>query len=228
MSNKIIGVTPRINKSDTNTFIRIHRNYIDRLIQVGLNPIIITPQSDLSIILPLCSGFLVVGGDDFNPEIYHENNLLELSKDIDDEMDALDKDILDYAIKTKLPLLGICRGHQALTALMGYPLHQDIEHDNLEHPCDGKFHQVTKVTNFGLATRLPDQFVTNTFHHQATKDLPNGFEILFKNHDVIEAIEHTTLPLVGIQWHPERMDSNESKIIFEYFKELVDKNEQNN
>ena len=221
MNKKIIGVTPRINRTETNTFIRVNRNYIDKLTEIGLVPFIITPGSDLNTILPLCDGFLVIGGDDFNPTIYGETNDEGLSKEIDDELDKLDKEIIEYAVSKKLPILGICRGHQALSAVFGKALYQDFATAGLEHPHEGIYHEVTKVNNVGIAKLLPDKFTTNTYHHQSTKELAEGFVVLYKNHDVIEAIEHETLPIVGLQWHPERMDTNESEIIFNYFKDKV-------
>lgn len=227
MANKIIGVTPRINKTETNTFLRVHRNYIDKLIQNGLTPIILTPNSNLDAVMPLCSGFLVIGGDDFDPAMYGENNDLNLSKDIDHEMDELDYKIINYAIVNQVPLLGICRGHQALAAVLGKKLYQDLDHCHLLHPHDGIYHEVTKVTNFGLATKLPDKFISNTYHHQAINEVPLGFVVLYQNHDVIEAIEHTVLPIIGIQWHPERMDTEESRVIFNYFYNKVCAYEQN-
>lgn len=220
MKNIIIGVTPRINHSDNNTFVRVHRNYIDRLTKIGLIPIIITPGSNYKEILEFCDGFLVIGGDDYNPVMYGDTNDLGLSKDINDEMDKLDQDIILYAVEKEKPVLGICRSHQGFSAVFGKALYQDIESAGLNHPVTDKLHEVTKVTNIGVAKLLPDKFTTNTFHHQATKDLPEGFAVLFKNHDVVEAIEHTTLPLLGIQWHPERMETKESDIIFNYFKDM--------
>lgn len=220
MKNIIIGVTPRINNSDNNTFVRVHRNYIDRLTKIGLIPIIITPGSNYKKILEFCDGFLVIGGDDYNPVMYGDTNDLGLSKEINDEMDKLDQDIILYAVEKEKPVLGICRGHQGFSAVFGKALYQDIESAGLNHPVTDKLHEVTKVTNIGVAKLLPDKFTTNTFHHQATKDLPKGFAVLFKNHDVVEAIEHTNLPLLGIQWHPERMETKESDIIFNYFKDM--------
>ena len=220
MKNIIIGVTPRINHSDNNTFVRVHRNYIDRLTKIGLIPIIITPGSNYKKILEFCDGFLVIGGDDYNPVMYGDTNDLGLSKEINDEMDKLDQDIILYAVEKEKPVLGICRGHQGFSAVFGKALYQDIESAGLNHPVTDKLHEVTKVTNIGVAKLLPYKFTTNTFHHQATKDLPKGFAVLFKNHDVVEAIEHTTLPLLGIQWHPERMETKESDIIFNYFKDM--------
>ena len=221
MNKKIIGITPRINHTETNTFIRVNRNYIDKLTSIDLVPFIITPGSDLSTILPLCDGFLVIGGDDFNPVMYGENNEAKLSKEIDDEMDQLDKEIIEYAVSKKLPILGICRGHQALSAVFGKALYQDFASSGLEHPHEDIYHEVTKVNNIGVAKLLPDKFISNTYHHQSIKDLAEGFVVLYKNHDVIEAVEHTTLPIVGFQWHPERMNTPESDIIFNYFKEKV-------
>lgn len=220
MKQLIIGVTPRINKNETNSFIRVNRNYIDRLTSLNMIPIILTPGSNLDLVLPLCDGFLIIGGDDYNPTLYNETNENNLSKDIDDEIDAIDIKVINYAVNNEKPILGICRGHQALSAVFGYKLYQDIEKANLIHPVCDKLHEVTKVNNFGLATLLPDSFITNTFHHQATKTLSNDFVVLFKNHDVIEAVQHKTLPIIGIQWHPERMNTKESDIIFNYYKGL--------
>jgi len=230
MTNLIIGVTPRISKINDQDAIKVNRNYIDKLTKIGLNPIIICPNTNLDLILPICSGFLIIGGDDYDPSMYGQTNELGLSKGIDKEMDNLDKMILSFAKEHKVPVFGICRGHQAMSAVFGKALYQDIEQSKLSHPTNGKFHEVTKVNNVLLATRLPQSFITNTFHHQATKDLPNDFIILYKNHDVIEAIEHKSLPFISTQWHPERMDTKESDIIFSYFFELVEtyaKNKEN-
>ena len=163
----------------------------------------------------------IIDLDNGSQPMYNENNDQNESKEINPEMDKLDTDILNYATKNKIPVMGICRGHQAMSACFGKALYQDIESNHLEHPHDGIYHEVTKVNNFGLGKELPDKFITNTYHHQATKDLPDGFVVLYKNHEVIEAIEHETLPIIATQWHPERMDTKESDIIFNYFKKLI-------
>ena len=92
---------------------------------------------------------------------------------------------------------------------------------NLDNPHEGIYHNVTKVENFGIAKLLPDEFKVNTYHHQCPKDLPKGFKKLFVNYDIIEMIEHESLPILATQWHPERIDSNESRIIMKYFFDLL-------
>lgn len=169
----------------------------------------------------MCDGFIIIGGDDINPKFYNENNDNNLSKGIEEITDSIDQKILNYAISHHIPTLGICRGIQAMAAFMNGSLYQDIYFANLNHPQENKKHYVTKVSNTKLTSLLPESFLVNSYHHQSVKDLPDGFITTFVNQDVIEAIEHQTLPLIGIQWHPERFYTNESKIIFDYFFNLI-------
>ena len=41
------------------------------------------------------------------------------------------------------------------------------------------------------------------------------------HNDIIEGIIHHALPIIGVQWHPERFDTIESKTIFDYFAGLI-------
>lgn len=222
MNKKIIGITPRYYLNDEGKkFLRVSQFYLDYLNQQDVISIILTPKEDLKQILDLCDGFLILGGDDMDPTLYGENNDLGLSKLIDPVIDIIDEQVIKYAVETKKPMLGICRGIQSIVAFLGGSLYQDIDHFNLNHPHEGIYHNVTKVENFGIAKLLPDEFKVNTYHHQCPKDLPKGFKKLYVNHDIIEMIEHESLPILATQWHPERIDSNESKIIMKYFFDLL-------
>lgn len=222
MKNLIVGVTARIHDEETNTYVRVHKQYLDNLTNRGMTPIIICPHLHESI-LPLCDGFLVIGGDDIDPTLYGENNNDNLSKDIRPYLDELDTAVIKYAMANQKPILGICRGIQSLSAVNGKKLYQDIPTANLNHPHEGKYHMVKKVASAPLSDKLPDEYQVNTFHHQCVKELPEGFVVTFKNGDVIEAIEHTTLPYFGFQWHPERLNDNQTDIIFNHFKECIEK-----
>lgn len=229
MNQKFIGVSPRFNIDSTSgqRFIKINMDYIKQIVSYNYTPLILFDCEDFENNLKLCSGFLILGGNDINPIYFNENNNLELSKGIDEITDELDRRIITFAKENKVPTLGICRGHQALAAFLGGSLHQDINHANLNHPENEKKHYVTKVANTNLTNLLPDNFLVNTFHHQAVNLLPEGFITTLMNGDVIEAIEHKDLPLIGVQWHPERYYTNESKIIFDYFYDQVKIFEQN-
>ena len=230
MKKLIIGLSPRFSTSDNleYQYVRINKDYIKQVTSRDAICLILVEGPTLKDTLKMCDGFIVIGGNDIDPKYYGETNQEGLSKNIDPIMDEIDKEILEYATKHHIPTLGICRGVQAMAAFMGGTLHQDIKSSNLCHPSEDKKHFVTKVNDTKLTSLLPDSFLVNTYHHQAVKDAPDGFTITYVNHDVIEAMEHTTLPFVGVQWHPERYYTEESKIIFDYFFDLVKHNGKHN
>ena len=60
----------------------------------------------------------------------------------------------------------------------------------------------------GKAVLGVDSLGVNSAHHQAVKDLAPGFRVSATASDgIIEGIESTTLPVAGVQFHPERLVS---------------------
>ncbi len=224
MQKKIIGISPRFHQGETQEFVRIGTSYIKQLQRDDLIPIVIVETPNLENVLLMCDAFLVIGGDDIDPVRYGQTNELGLSKGINPLCDNIDYAIIMHAVEHKKPVFGICRGMQALAAFLGCTLTQDMQSDNLKHPLvEEHTHYVTKssVKDFGLNKYLPEHFLINTYHHQAVVEVSDDFEVLLYNEDIIEAIEHKTLPLLGVQWHPERFNSEESKIIFNYFFNMI-------
>jgi putative glutamine amidotransferase len=57
-----------------------------------------------------------------------------------------------------------------------------------------------------MAALLGEQFEVNSYHHQAIRGLPPALEAwAWAGDGVIEAVEHVSAPVWGVQWHPERM-----------------------
>lgn len=224
MQKKIIGISPRFHQGETQEFIRVSRNYIKELQRDDLIPFIIVETPNLEQALTMCDAFLIIGGDDIDPVKYGQSNEHGLSKGINQLCDDIDYAIIMHAKTYRKPVLGICRGIQAMAAFLGCTLSQDIEYDHLNHPLlEEHLHYVTKskASNFGLNKYLPERFLINSYHHQAIVKVSNEWEALLYNGDIIEAMEHKTLPLLGVQWHPERFNANESKIIFDYFFNMI-------
>ncbi len=218
----IIGIVPRSMTYSNNYKVQVNVSYLTPFNNRDVTPIILPIDSpNLLELLDLCSGFLLPGGDDIDPVWYNQSNDLDLSKDMDPLLDKIDKMVLDYAVKTKKPVLGICRGVQSIAAFLGGSLHQDIEHAGLKHEVLDSKHLVNTVSNTQVSSLFPECFLINSFHHQVVSHLPKNFVITHTYQDVIEGIVHETLPIFGVQWHPERFDSLESSAIFDWFVNQV-------
>lgn len=217
--NYRIGISPRINIKnlcgEKTTFLELSLNYLKSLEMENLIPIII-PLNHPDRIFPLCDGFLITGGDDIDPKFYNEENLA--SSGINNQIDLIDQEIITYAYNKNVPLLGICRGIQAIAVFLGGSLIQDLGLQNAFHHQN---HFVTKIVNNKFTKLFPNKFLVNSHHHQAIKSLQGEFDIIFMANGIIEGISHQRKPIIGIQWHPERFNSPESDLIFKIFKEMV-------
>lgn len=100
------------------------------------------------------------------------------------------------------PVLGVCRGMQVLNVCLGGDILQHIDGH------DGAPHAVHAAPGSRIARLCGPRFRANSFHHQAVGRLGDGLCAAAHAPDgVIEAIEHEKLPILGVQWHPERMAS---------------------
>jgi len=101
----------------------------------------------------------------------------------------------------KIPMLGVCLGHQALAQFFGAELH------NLEQVTHG----VSTPMNIGknqdeLFNNLPNRIEVARYHSWCVKShtLPHELEcIATDDHEVIMALRHRNYPIHGIQFHPE-------------------------
>lgn len=220
----IIGVTPRLFKEGTVEKEFVNRNYIKALLNYDCNVIMLTTNNkNIENILSLCDGFLITGGADIDPKYYGEINEGK-SEEVEADLDILDKEVIEYAVKHKVPTLGICRGHQSINVFLGGSLYQHI--DNHTNIADG--HVVQTFTNKLL--KFDENIITNSYHHQSVNVLaPNMIEVAKNIDGINEAIIHKDLPIIGIQWHPEKsFEKKESKIIFDKFFELIKEYKINN
>lgn len=150
-----------------------------------------------------CDGLVLCGGSDIDPGIYGEE--LNGSFGIDWQRDEREMELLRlYAGK---PILGICRGHQIVNAWFGGKLDQDIAVRSAHTGENYKelFHGVEAAEGSRMEQLFGHRFRVNSSHHQAISAVAPGFRATLWSPDgVIEAIEHETLPILGVQWHPER------------------------
>ena len=99
----------------------------------------------------------------------------------------------------KLPILGVCLGHQSIGAAFGGTI---VRARELMH---GKTSQIT-TTQQGVFADLPRQFTVNRYHSLAIRrdDCPADLEITAWTDDgEIMGVRHKTLAIQGVQFHPE-------------------------
>ena len=115
------------------------------------------------------------------------------------------------ARQRSLPILAICRGVQILNVALGGTLIQHLpDHDDTHlHLEPGTFdaasHRVDITPGTTTAKVLDTDVVhVNTLHHQAIDRCADDLAVVgIEEHGIVEAVEHPTEPIVGVQWHPE-------------------------
>lgn len=166
------------------------------------------------------SGVILTGGEDLDPKLYGENMVWPNISPLRDETE---KRMLEIAVQRKLPALGICRGMHFINVYFGGKLVKNIKEEiTAEHP-PGKDHPIRVVENTILATVGKEVLEVNSYHNQAVTPptlSPQLKTFAVAEHDIIEGLYHPSLPIAGVQWHPERKSPEEeiNKRLVEAFK----------
>ena len=200
-------------------------NYVEAVKACGGIPVLEYTLDELDSF----DGLILCGGGDIDPAYYGEP--INGSVNIDAERDAAEFAVAKAFLKTGKPILGICRGCQLLNILFGGTLYQHIETAGMHKANENgdMVHPVIAASGSIVAELYGDRFTVNSAHHQAVKTLGEGLRVSMKSEEgVIEGIEHESLPIVGVQWHPERMccchrraDTVDGIEIFRHFMESV-------
>jgi para-aminobenzoate synthetase component 2 len=115
------------------------------------------------------------------------------------EAAGISVELVKYCADKKIPLLGVCLGHQAIAVAYGATVSRAPE---LLH---GKTSVVTHK-NKSVLTDIPSPFTATRYHSLAIEKetLPSELEITGQTDSgVIMAVQHKSLPICGVQFHPE-------------------------
>lgn len=119
---------------------------------------------------------------------------------------------LDILNSLKVPILGICLGHQAMGLVNGGKIKK------LKTPKHGKISKIKVLNDSKIFKSLPHEFEVMRYHSLHVSDLPKDFIATAKSEDgVIMAMEHKKKPLFGIQFHPESYFTEYGLVIIENF-----------
>ena len=178
----------------------------------GGDPVpLLTAQPEWTTAIRTLRGLVLSGGNAVDPRRYGQVNE-GLCRTVIPERDALEFEAFQFCQERRLPVLGVCRGHQFVNVACGGSMLQDLTITTVEHEATGDasvFHPVTVMPDTSLAVLAGAvQVRVNSRHHQGLRaeHVAPGLRITAVAADgVVEGIESVDGRfLVGIQFHPER------------------------
>ena len=196
---------------------KISEKYFNHIRQSGVEAYATYPD-DVYKTADSCDCLVVCGGGDMDPQFYGQKPWRD-GLHFDSSLDRYELELIRAFTDREKPVLGICKGMQSINIALGGTLIQDIPSMlSLCHAsCTGGecTHEIKISARSKLSHAIGRRAVVNSFHHQCVHVLGYGLTAAAASHDgVIEAIESDTLPILGVQWHPERMSGNS---VFDHF-----------
>ncbi len=209
-------MTQRIGKDKHNCYYDyLESNYVKYFNQFNIN-LVILPNNVTDVIdfynINRCNKIILTGGDDISESLY-SNKSIKIDKNLY-QRDLNEKKLINFSVKNKIPLLGICRGFQIINVCLGGDLTQDL----------------TKISNYKNTDKhtiiFSDKFIkkmqveslqVNSYHNQGISidQLSEDLELIAfnKKDNIVEMYKHKKLDIYGIQWHPERVNAPK---VFDY------------
>ena len=108
------------------------------------------------------------------------------------------RNVVDALLESRVPVLGVCFGHQMLARAFGAEVVKDGRHV-LEMV------RTTVLAEDALFSGLPKSLMLLESRHEVVKSVPSAFRLTAESAtSEVAAMKHRTRPLYGVQFHPER------------------------
>lgn len=242
MKKKVILVTGMIHTNPKGIpALSVNKTYMDAIAAAGGIPVMMGTPKLVDEYAEICDGLLITGGESVHPARFGKtfdelsygdpniaHNLKAGCNTVRDEMEFA---AFNAFYKKNKPIMGICRGHQLVNAALGgenmlnFPRRHRFEHS------EGIEHQIVTESGSILNRIYGDKVLVNSFHRDCATSVGEDVIVGARSEDgIIEAIEHKTLPIFSVQFHPERMRGEnpfplagpDGTKIFEYFLSLCE------
>lgn len=194
-------------------------NYENALRKLGI-PFLVSLNPDHT---DVATHLLLPGGGDITPAFFGQAD--HGSRHIDTELDILQFEILSRFAAQRKPMLGICKGLQLINVHFGGSItqhigtaetHKWVGHDQFHYV----FHCSLSRSDF-FYQLYGNSVKVNSAHHQAIERMGKGLIPVCRAGDnVIEGLTHSFLPILAVQWHPERLEGGAGESLFSYFLSL--------
>lgn len=126
-------------------------------------------------------------------------------------------DVIKLAASHSVPLLGVCLGHQAIGQSFGGNVIRAPQ------PVHGKTDMITHKGT-GLFKGIPSPLKATRYHSLIVEksSLPNELMVTAENNEgLIMALQHKTLPIHGVQFHPESIVSEHGHAMLKNFVDIA-------
>ncbi len=176
-------------------------------------------HSEITEKLKEVDGIVVTGGEDIHPLWYNRPKDTIICNTIDRRRDTLDISIIKTAAAENIPLLGICRGMQAMNVALQGSLYADLPEQFSEKtahrnpPFKDTLHPVTinQASLLHLIAETNEATVISNHHQGVRKTAPELRAVAFSEDGLAEALEWKQPTgknfFLGVQFHPERNSS---------------------
>ncbi len=142
--------------------------------------------------------------------------------------DKLERHAINFAVNNSIPVIGFCRGFQIINDYFGGRLTLNIE-NSIEQKHVSIEHEIEIMHEKYIEILQKKRFMVNSYHNHGV--LTDGLSVSLKafaisEGSLVEGFFHENLPILGIQWHPERPNNCqlENKILIE---SMIDKIKMN-
>jgi putative glutamine amidotransferase len=180
--------------------------YLKAIEAAGGMPVVLPPLGDADALLDRLDGICLSGGPDLDPDAYGASDRHVELGPTEPDLDAFELALARAADVRGTPLLGICRGAQALNVARGGTLHQHVAGHRQTEPATATTHSVHVTEGSRLATLVGVRPLrVNSFHHQAVAVIGDGLRaVAWAADGTVEAVEAAGPRFVlGVQWHAE-------------------------
>jgi putative glutamine amidotransferase len=160
----------------------------------------VTPEA-VGARLSFVDAVLLPGGGDLSPARYGQDTAHDEVYDVDDEQDAFDLAVAEWAIAAGVPLLAVCRGMQVVNVALGGDLEQ-----HMAHPHRHLVHEVAIDDSTVLAASIGSRVAASCYHHQRVQRLGDGLvPVAYASDGTVEGLARPDSPgwFLAVQWHPE-------------------------
>lgn len=180
----------------------VNKTYVSAMGATDGLPVLAVDVDGAKDYAQISDGLLMTGTFSWSPR---EGLQIKLLSEGSQKRDLFDEALFQAFMGKEKPIFGICLGEQLINQYLGGSLVYNFKfRDGHEHMMSE--HEIQTVSGSVLHRLFGERFWVNSRHNNRVQRLAPGLKVTAVSDDgIIEAVEHETLPIYGVQFHPERM-----------------------